>query len=107
MYKRQALADTDWLTHIQTCVAAARDRIGRIGAQNGLTALPSATNFVALDTGRDGAFSRALVAALAEEGVFIRMPGVAPLDRCVRISCGPDADLDILAEALPKALSRI
>jgi len=34
----------------------------------------------------------------------VRMPGVAPLDRCIRISAGTDADLDILAEELPRAL---
>ena len=46
--------------------------------------LPSATNFVAVDCGRDGTFARAVLAALAERDVFIRMPGVAPLDRCIR-----------------------
>jgi histidinol-phosphate aminotransferase len=30
----------------------------------------------------------ATVAALAAAGVFIRMPGVAPLDRCIRVSVG-------------------
>ena len=30
---------------------------------------------------------------LGERGVFVRMPGVAPLNRCIRISCGPDAAL--------------
>jgi len=32
------------------------------------------------------------------------MPGVAPLDRCLRVSVGDDAALAIFAEALPKAL---
>ncbi|CAM3496680.1 pyridoxal phosphate-dependent aminotransferase [Paracoccus nototheniae] len=99
-----ALADPGWLAHVVASVAAARDQIGRIGAANGLTALPSATNFVALDTHRDGAFARALVAALQARDVFIRMPGTAPLDRCIRISCAPDAELEVLAEALPAAL---
>ncbi|MFN3526581.1 MAG: pyridoxal phosphate-dependent aminotransferase [Paracoccus sp. (in: a-proteobacteria)] len=102
-----ALADQGWLAHVVAEVAAARDRIARIGAANGLTALPSATNFVTLDTGRDGAFARALVAALATEGVFVRMPGVAPLDRCIRISCGPVTELDVLEDALPRALARL
>jgi histidinol-phosphate aminotransferase len=37
--------------------------------------------------------------------VFVRMPGVAPLDRCIRISAGLPADLDVLEEALPAALA--
>ena len=36
--------------------------------------------------------------------IFIRMPFVAPQDRCIRITTGTDADLDLLAERLPKAL---
>lgn len=102
-----ALGDRDWLAHIRAQVAAARDRIAAIAAENGLRALPSATNFVAVDTGRDGAFARALVQALEAEGVFVRMPGVAPLNRCIRISCGPVPELDILAETLPSVLARL
>ncbi len=99
-----ALQDQDWLAQTVAQVATARARIGAIAMENGMTALPSATNFVAVDTGRDGAFARSLVVALAAEGVFIRMPGVAPLNRCIRISCAPQAELDILAEALPCVL---
>lgn len=102
-----ALQDRDWLAHVVARVDAARRRIASIGAESRLTALPSATNFVALDTHRDGAFARRLVDALAAERVFVRMPGVAPLDRCIRVSCGPDPELDILAQALPRALSRL
>ena len=42
-----------------------------------------------------------------EEGVFIRMPGVAPLNRCIRVSVGPQKDLDLFEEALPKVLRRL
>ncbi|MGZ3217775.1 pyridoxal phosphate-dependent aminotransferase [Paracoccus sp. T5] len=102
-----ALADQGWLAHVVAQVEAARDQIARIGADNGLTALPSATNFVALDTGRDGDFNRALVAALEDQGVFVRMPGAAPLDRCIRISCAPATHLDVLADVLPRALAAV
>lgn len=102
-----ALGDQGWLDYVRAEVAISRARIEAIGAENGLTALPSATNFVTLDCGSDGAKARALVAALADEGIFVRMPGVAPLDRCVRISCGPAADMDALAAALPRAIARL
>ena len=78
-----------------------------IAADNGLTALPSATNFVAIDCRRDGAFARALLDALAVRGIFARMPGVAPMDRCIRVSCGPAEELDAFAGALPAALRAI
>ena len=99
-----ALEDQDWLAHIRAQVAHARTRIGTIAQENGLTPLPSATNFVAIDCGRDGAHARRILAALDAEGIFARMPGVAPMDRCIRVSCGPRAELDAFAEALPRAL---
>jgi len=99
-----ALQDQGWLAHIRAETAAARSRIAAIAQENGLAALPSATNFVAIDTRRDGAFARALLQALGAEGVFARMPGTAPLDRCIRVSCGPGPELDAFAEALPRAL---
>ena len=99
-----ALADQAYLHAVVAKIARARFRIGEIAAANGLKALPSATNFVAVDCGRDGAYARAVLSELVGRGVFVRMPGVAPLDRCIRISAGTDLDLASLAEALPKAL---
>lgn len=100
-----ALRDSAWLAEVVARTASARDRIAAIAAANGLAALPSATNFVAVDTGRDGAFARLLVGGLAERGVFVRMPSVAPLDRCIRVSTGPDDALDIFATALADTLA--
>lgn len=100
-----ALADQDWLTTVQTRVAAGRDRLAAIARDNDAMPLPSATNFVTMDLGRDGDFARATLRALTDLGVFVRMPGVAPLDRCLRVSVGDDAALDIFAEALPLALT--
>ena len=99
-----ALADQDWLTSVKTRTLHARDRLSVIARANGLLPLPSATNFVTVDCGRDGDHARRILAELGRLGVFIRMPGVAPLDRCIRISLGDDATLDMLEEALPQAL---
>jgi histidinol-phosphate aminotransferase len=102
-----ALKDQAYLSDVIGRIHAARDRIAAIARDNGLEPLPSATNFVAIDCGRDGRFSRSVVDGLLEHGVFIRMPGVAPLSRCVRVSVGPESDLDLLAEALPKVLNKV
>ena len=98
------LADSAHLAQTVAQVAAARDRIAAIARENGLTPLPSAANFVAIDCGRDGDSARAVLTQLAERGVFVRMPWVAPQNRCIRVSCGPKAELDALAKALPEAL---
>ncbi|HET7409067.1 MAG TPA: pyridoxal phosphate-dependent aminotransferase, partial [Paracoccaceae bacterium] len=55
-----ALGDGAHLGRVVAEVAGARRRIAGIAAANGLTALPSATNFVAVDCGRDGDFARAV-----------------------------------------------
>ncbi|TVQ54193.1 MAG: pyridoxal phosphate-dependent aminotransferase [Rhodobacteraceae bacterium] len=99
-----ALADGAWLTEVVARTAAARGRIAAIGAASGLAALPSATNFVALDCGA-GARARAILDGLLARGVFVRMPGVAPLDRCIRVTAGDAAALDVFAEALPEAVA--
>ena len=100
-----ALQDEAWLEKTIANVAAARAEITRIAADNGLTALPSATNFVAVDCGRDGDFARKVLGALVARGIFVRMPFVAPQDRCIRISCGRPEDLALIEEALPEALA--
>ncbi|MEM1429034.1 MAG: pyridoxal phosphate-dependent aminotransferase [Pseudomonadota bacterium] len=100
-----SLADTDHLAGTLAQVARARDAIAALAAENGLRALPSATNFVAVDCGADGAFARAVLEELTARDVFVRMPGVPPLDRCIRISAAPEAELAHLARILPDALA--
>jgi histidinol-phosphate aminotransferase len=100
-----AAQDGDWLDHVRTEVARARDRIGAIATDNGLTALPSAASFVAVDCGGDGGFAKTVLDGLLARDIFVRMPFVAPQDRCIRVSAGRPQDLDLLAEALPGALA--
>lgn len=100
-----ALRDTDWLARVQAEVRRSRDSITRIAKENGLSALPSATNFVTVDCGRDGDFARRVLAGLVARGVFVRMPFVAPQDRCIRISCGRTEEMETLARTLPEALT--
>ncbi len=100
-----ALGDQGWLGHVQQQVTDARDRIAQIARDIGLEPLPSAANFVAVDCGRDGAFAKAVLDGLLARGIFVRMPFVAPQNRCIRISCGTTEQLDAFAAALPAALS--
>lgn len=102
-----ALKDQAYLSDVTGRIAAARDRIGVIARRNGLEPLVSATNFVAIDAGGDGVRARAVVDGLMSHGVFIRMPGVAPLNRCIRVSTGPEEAMDRFEEALPKVLATL
>jgi len=99
-----ALQDQNHLRSVVEKVATAREQIAAIARQNGLTPLASATNFVTIDCGRDGDHARRVLDALVAAGVFVRMPGVAPLNRCIRVTAGTPVDLTVFAEELPKAL---
>ena len=99
-----ALADPDHLNWVRAQVIAARHSFGRVARENGLVPLPSATNFVALDCGSGGDFARRVLTELLARDIFVRMPAVAPLDRCIRVSLGGAAELAAFSAALPAAL---
>ncbi|MBL4807771.1 MAG: pyridoxal phosphate-dependent aminotransferase [Rhodobacteraceae bacterium] len=102
-----ALGDQNYLAQTLKNVTAAKARIGDIVRWNGFEPLPSATNFVTIDCKRDGDYARALVSALIARGIFVRMPFVAPQDRCIRVSAGREVDLDLFEAALPQAIKAI
>lgn len=99
-----AIADQDWLAEVVLRNEKARQRLYRIADDVGLSATRSATNFVAIDTGGDGAFAMRVLKALEARGVFVRKPMAPGLDRCIRITTAPDDRLDVVAEELPRAL---
>ncbi len=102
-----ALGDQQYLAQTLADVAAAKERIGGIVRKFGLEPIASATNFVTMDCGRDGDYARALVAALNVQNIFVRMPSVAPHDRCIRVSAGRPQDIDLFEAALPLALETL
>jgi histidinol-phosphate aminotransferase len=99
-----AVQDQKYLREIQASVDDGRNRITQIAIENGLNPIPSAANFVTIDCGQDGDFARQVLSALINMGIFVRMPFVAPQDRCIRVSVGIPEDIEKFAQALPKAL---
>ncbi|TFF25566.1 pyridoxal phosphate-dependent aminotransferase [Jiella endophytica] len=102
-----ALADQAYLMDVTRQIVAARDELAAIARRANMTPLPSATNFVAIDCGGDGHYARALLAAVLKRGAFIRMPGVAPLDRMIRVSVGRPDDLALFEDALAGAIDEV
>jgi histidinol-phosphate aminotransferase len=100
-----AIQDTAWVANVKSEVVTSRQNIYDIAKVNNLKPIPSATNFVSIDCGKDGTHARSIVDGLLQHGIFIRMPGVAHLNRCIRISCGTTNDLGHLAEAIPLVLA--
>jgi len=101
-----AVRDQDWLGQTVSQVTHARHRLVQIAKDNGLCAIPSATNFVTIDCGGDGFFAQLVLQGLIDRDVFVRMPFVAPQNRCIRVSVGTSHDLDVFAAALPAALAQ-
>lgn len=100
-----ALADQDYLRSVIDSVASCRDRIAAIAEANGLKPLPSATNFVTFDCGGDSAFALKVMQALIARDIFVRKPMAPVLDRCIRVSVGPEAEIDLFEQELPAALA--
>jgi histidinol-phosphate aminotransferase len=95
-----SLGDPAFTADVVRQVAEGRQDYARLAAELGFHALPSATNFVAVDVGSAERARAILARLLEEEGVFIRMPGVTPLDRCIRVTVGTPAERAAFAEAL-------
>ena len=100
-----AIRDQGHITRTLSLVAESKARIYRIAADNGLRVIQSDTNFVAIDCGYGGDYARQVLESLIRMRVFVRMPAVAPLDRCIRVTCGTNSDLDLFAQSLPIALA--
>ena len=100
-----ALADQAYLAVVKRKVAAGRERIARIARDNGLSPIPSATTSSPSTAART-APSRSGCSLIARD-VFIRKPMAPDLNRCIRISVGLDHELDIFAEELPRAISKV
>ena len=100
-----ALKDQAFLERSLAEVRRALDDTAAIVQRHGLAPLPTATNFVAVDCGRDGPYAQAILDGLAARGVFVRKPAVAGLDRCIRISAGTDPDRALLDQTLGEVLA--
>lgn len=101
-----SLQDEAFLSEVQRLNRAARARIMQLAQQHGLYAEPSSTNFVAVDMGT-AERAKAMIAALAERDVFMRMPGTAPLNRCIRVGTCLEADFPVFERAFSESLARL
>lgn len=88
-----SVQDQNFLHKVRLAVGAARERVTGFADTHGLTALPSSTNFVAVDLGSTEA-AQEMITALGKRQVFMRMPGVAPLNRFIRVGLGTDKEYD-------------
>lgn len=101
---RASLADTAFVAEVVRKVAAGRAAYYELGRALGVPTLPSAANFVCFDLGTRRR-AEAVLDALLARGVFVRKPTAPPLDRCIRLSVGTEAEGRVVAAALRQALA--
>tara|TARA_A100001011_G_scaffold236046_2_gene244022 strand:+ start:53 stop:1141 length:1089 start_codon:yes stop_codon:yes gene_type:complete len=99
-----ALKDQKYLNDIIKKVDFSKRNIYKICEENNLSSIKSYTNFVAIDCGKTGEYAKEVMNKLINLGIFIRMPSVAPLSRCIRLTVGNDLDLKHFASSLKLAL---
>jgi len=101
-----SLGDQDFIAAVARQVEQGKRDYAVLAARLGLRTLPSATNFVAFDMGNGDRARSVLARLLDEESVFLRMPGVAPLDHLIRVTVGTPPERRGFGEALTRVLSR-
>jgi histidinol-phosphate aminotransferase len=101
-----SVQDNGFLESVRQAAEAGRQRVMNFAAELDLYAEPSFTNFVAVDLGSTER-AQAMIAGLAELDVFMRMPGVAPLNRCVRVGLGSNTEFDVFADAFRQVLKKL
>ncbi|RDE08070.1 pyridoxal phosphate-dependent aminotransferase [Pelagibacterium lacus] len=99
---RAALADADHMRAVVDKIGDNRRALAELVAELGLAAIPSATNFLAIDCG-GAARADAMLKALLDKGIFVRKPTVPVLDRCIRISIGRPEQMALAHAALRAA----
>ena len=96
--------DQKYLNSIIKNVELAKTYIYEIAGMNNLSCIKSFTNFVAIDCGKSNEYAKKVMENLINLGIFLRMPSVAPLNRCIRLTVGSDLDLDRFASSLKLSL---
>src|SRR5579863_3155341 len=99
-----SLGDADFIRGVAQAVEAGKRDYERLAGELGLKTLPSATNFVAIDLGTTERAVTTMRRLLEEESVFVRMPGVVPLNRCIRVTVGTPEERQDFADAFRRVV---
>lgn len=98
-----SVKDDTFIPIVRSAVNKSRTQIMTLANESGLYAEPSFTNFVAVDLESTDR-AKAMIEHLVNNKVFMRMPGVAPLNRCVRVGLGSANEFDVFYTAFKSGL---
>ena len=102
-----SLEDEPFRLWVVAEVAKARADYYALARELGLGSIESSTNFVCIDLGDAERATRVMNELLARHGVWIRKPGLAPLDRYVRVSAGTEPMRAAFSAALREVVAAI
>jgi histidinol-phosphate aminotransferase len=101
-----ALEDREHLAWVVEETAQALRDYDALARELGATTIPSHANFICIDMGSAGRATR-VMQDLLRKGVWVRKPGMAPLDRYIRVSAGTRSMRDAFAGALREVLAEV
>ena len=101
-----SLADEPFRRYVVDAVAQARNDYYALARELGLGTIASSTNFVCIDLS-NAARATAVMNELLVRGVWIRKPGLPPLDRYVRVSAGTPDMRDAFASAFRDVVAAV
>jgi len=101
-----ALSDESYVNWVIKEVAEGQRFYEDLALELNLSVIPSATNFVAMDIGSSER-AKELSSELIKKRVFVRMPSVSPLNRCIRITIGPAEERQQVAEAIRNSWKKL
>ena len=94
-----ALSDDSYTKWVIKEVAEGKKFYEHLALELDFSVVPSATNFIAMDLGSTKC-AKEFFSELIKRRVFVRMPSVAPLNRCIRITIGPLDERRQVADAI-------
>ncbi len=101
-----ALEDQEYLQKTLIAVEESKIRIKSIFSKMGFSSLESHTNFVAINMGKDSNYAKNILTELIKNKIFVRMPGVTPLNSFIRVSAGQEEDLRYLEKAMAEIMRK-
>ncbi len=101
-----ALGDPAYVADVVAEVERGRAEYVALAARLGCGALVSHTNFVCIDLG-SRARAEAMVEALLRRGIFVRKPGLPPLDGFIRVTVGTAHDRHAFGSAFAESLAQL
>ncbi|OED39932.1 histidinol-phosphate aminotransferase [Chromatiales bacterium (ex Bugula neritina AB1)] len=101
-----SLNDTDFIPQVMHAVQQGRQQVMELASSLDLYAEPSYTNFVAVDL-QTTERAKKMLTLLADNDIFMRMPGVEPLNRCIRVGLGTSEEFELFSEVFSDLLKSL